>query len=258
VTSRAPRTVDALFLLVAMLAHAGLALGVFRTQPRARRPPDFVELAMSTPRPTPPPPAPEPAKPAPPKPAPPARILPREAAPKPMAPPPPAVNVEPPKERPSVAPAPVFGVTMDSTAPGDTSFAVPAGNTTMIDPRSRRAKAAPSAPAVRAETPRPRASRELDVKTMPEIDSDACGRMIVYPREAEQLGIEGDVKLRVALDERGRVVRVDVLSGPGHGLEQAAAHALEHKCKFTPAIAGDGTPVPFVISAYTFHFEVPQ
>jgi hypothetical protein len=64
--------------------------------------------------------------------------------------------------------------------------------------------------------------------------------------------------LRVALDERGRVDEVAVLSGPGHGLEAVAVRALKQDCKFTPAIASNGKAVPYIIAAYTFHFEVPR
>ena len=70
-----------------------------------------------------------------------------------------------------------------------------------------------------------------------------AGDTIQYPAEAEQLGIEGDVKLRVELDERGKVHGIKVTSGLGHGLDQAAVFALTHRCKFTPAIATDGKPV---------------
>jgi TonB family protein len=93
---------------------------------------------------------------------------------------------------------------------------------------------------------------------LPEINTDACGRSAAYPREAQNLGIEGDVKLRVTLDERGAVQDVRVLSGLGHGLDREAVNAIRFKCKFTPAIGGDGRPVPYVIDPYVFHFEIPR
>jgi protein TonB len=238
------------FLLVALVVHAGLALGLLRAQPRAKRGPDFVELAMKTPHVPTLPPEPKRAEPPP-------RTTRPKAPPKTVALPPPTEQ-PPPKEPPKVAPPPVFGVTMDSTTQGDASFSVPVGNSTMIDPRAKRGPALPSARAPAVEAAKPRPIDELSIKTMPDIDADVCGRAIVYPREAEELGIEGDVKLRVALDERGHVEHIDVLSGPGHGLEEVAVDALRHKCKFTAAIASDGRPVAFVIRAYTFHFEVPR
>jgi protein TonB len=248
-TRRAPRSAEAVFLLVALIAHGGIALGLLRAQRQAKRGPDFVELAMNTPR-VPPLTPPEPPRVEPPPP----RPIRQKAAPKTIAlPPPTEVREEPPQEPPK----PVFGVSMDSTAQGS-SFSVPIGNTTMIDPKTKRGPVAPSRSAPAAEVAKPHLTAELSIKTMPDIDADVCGRSITYPREAEQLGIEGDVKLRVALDEHGRVEHIDVLSGPGHGLEQVAVDALEHKCKFKPAVASDGRSVPFVIAAYTFHFEVPR
>jgi TonB family protein len=87
---------------------------------------------------------------------------------------------------------------------------------------------------------------------------DACGRTITYPRDAEALGIEGDVKLRVSLDEHGSVRELAVLSGLGHGLDQAAEHALRSQCRFAPAIDSDENPMAYVIASYTFHFELPR
>jgi protein TonB len=103
---------------------------------------------------------------------------------------------------------------------------------------------------------RPASAR--DVGTMPEVDADACGRAAVYPREAEQSGAEGDIRLRVALNERGQVHNVRVLSGLGHGLDAAAIDAIKNRCRFKPAISRDGQPVAFVIESYTFHFELPR
>ena len=99
---------------------------------------------------------------------------------------------------------------------------------------------------------------ELEIKMMPEIDTDACGKTITYPDDATKNGVEGDVRLRVTLDDRGRVRAARVLSGLGHGLDQAAVEALTHRCHFTPAIAKDGRAVPFVVESYTFHFELPR
>jgi protein TonB len=97
-----------------------------------------------------------------------------------------------------------------------------------------------------------------DVGTLPSVDGEACGRAARYPRDAEENGIEGDVRLRVSLNERGAVSAVRVLSGPGHGLEEAAAEAIRHRCKFSPAIARNGQARAFVIESYTFHFELPR
>jgi TonB family protein len=113
---------------------------------------------------------------------------------------------------------------------------------------------APVVPAKPAYSP----VSELYIKTEPEVDAEACGRTVQYPAEAEQLGIEGDVKFRIELDEKGQVHGLKVLSGLGHGLDEAASYALKHKCHFSPAVATDGKPVAFVIRQYVFHFEIQR
>jgi protein TonB len=174
----------------------------------------------------------------------------------PVAPPP---NTKPPEEPPKEPPKPVFGVTMSSTTDGDSSIAVPVGNTTMNDPKKSGhgpVVPLPAAPPPQS-APEYKPVSELYIKKMPDIDSDACGRSIPYPAEAEQLGVEGPVKLRVELDDKGHVHGIKVVSGQGHGLDQAAVYALTHRCKFSPAVATDGKPVAFVLS-YTFNFEIPR
>lgn len=93
---------------------------------------------------------------------------------------------------------------------------------------------------------------------MPEVDAEACGRAAIYPREAEQSGTEGDVRLRVSLTESGQVHAVRVLSGLSRALDTAAMDAIKNRCKFKPAVGRDGQPVAFVIESYTFHFEIPR
>lgn len=234
--------------VIALAAHAGLAYGLAHVRQRPPIRPSWVEVDVRKKVPPPPPPKIEPPKPPEPK-----KVV--HKAP----PPPPPPNAKPP-EPPKEPPKPVFGVTMSSTAEGDSSISVPVGNTTMIDP-AKSAKG-PVVPLPAAPPPPPKPSyqpvSELYVKTMPEIDTDACGKSIPYPAEAEQMGVEGDVKVRVELDDKGHVHGVKVLSGPGHGLNEAAAWALAHKCKFSPAIATDGKPVAYVIPSYVFHFEIPR
>src|SRR6185369_2242340 len=120
------------------------------------------------------------------------------------------------------------------TTESDSSFQVPVGNTTMIDPSKsgKRGEVAPQLPhgAPGPTKPEYKPIADLYVKSLPDIDSEACARMVPYPAEAEQLGIEGQVKLRIALDEMGKVHDIKVLSGLGHGLDQAAVNAMKYKC----------------------------
>jgi protein TonB len=133
----------------------------------------------------------------------------------------------------------------------------------MIDP-SKSAKntgAVAPLPAAPAVPPKPvyQPVSELFIKKMPDIDSEACGRSISYPDEAAQLGIEGDVKLQISLDDKGHIHDIKVLSGLGHGLDQVALNAMKKNpaCHFTAAIGSDNKPAAFVVP-YVFHFEIPR
>jgi protein TonB len=170
-----------------------------------------------------------------------------------------------PETAPSAAPTPApqrptFAVSMASTSEVAVGVAVPVGSTAGAEPRpggagaGRTAGTDSSGDGEGAYQP----ASESDVATMPEIDTDACGKTIAYPDEAEQAGIEGDVRLRVALTPEGHVYAVHVLAGLGHGLDRAATEALKHRCRFSPAIGKGGKPVAFVIQSYTFHFQLPR
>jgi protein TonB len=241
---------DGVSILIAAALHAAVAVAFLRArpQPRGRSPVEFdIRKRPEAVRPplTPPAPGvPERTRPAP-----------RKLVRAPSAPPPPNRTPPPPVAAPP--PRPVFGVSMDSTTSGPSSFSVPMGNTTMIDPsRSAPHDGVPGAlPAARPSAAPPGV---LSVKVLPEVDSEECGRGVPYPKEARELGIEGEVRLSVSLDERGQVVSAKVLSGLGHGLDAEAIRAIEHHCKFKPAIGSDGQPLPFVIAPYVFHFEIPR
>jgi TonB family protein len=153
---------------------------------------------------------------------------------------------------------------MDSVTDGESSFAVPVGNTTMIDPSKSGKHGGPLVP-LPASVPGPpeppyHPVSALQVKTMPEINEDECGLAIKYPEEARKLGIQGVVFLRVELDEKGHVHAIKVTTGLGHGLDEVAVHALKTspKCKFSPAVSTDGTPVSYVIPRYGFRFVLPE
>src|SRR5262249_28170077 len=160
-----------------------IALGLARVRERPREEPKVVEVDV---RRVPPPEPPQLTPPEPPKPPPPepsrkggrkqkAIVTPPPPAPPPNADPPPQKN-DPPKEPPN----PVFGVTMDSTTTGDSSFSVAVGNTTMIDPSKsgkHDGKAPVPLPAAPPGPPKPeyKPVSELAIKTMPDIDTESCG-----------------------------------------------------------------------------------
>ncbi|MFA5074152.1 MAG: energy transducer TonB [Nitrospirota bacterium] len=65
--------------------------------------------------------------------------------------------------------------------------------------------------------------------------------MPVYPFLARKMGKEGKVLLRLIIDERGKLLSVDVLHDPGFGFAEAAVKAVKQS-RYLPAIQG-GNPV---------------
>lgn len=192
----------------------------------------------------PPPPKVEEPKPEPPKPVeppkvklkpPPVKVA--EVKPPPeQAPPPP--NEEPPPEA-STKPVPlVVGISLSSTTAGGT-FAVGAGNTTY-----GKADSTPTDPSQVKAYRAPKYVPPGGADTAPELMSDFKPP---YPEEAKKNDIEGDVLLRVTIDENGNVTDVKVVRGLGYGLDEAAVAAMR-KHKFKPATKDGeavGTTIPF-------------
>ncbi len=65
--------------------------------------------------------------------------------------------------------------------------------------------------------------------------------MPVYPTMARRLGKEGRVLLRLTIDEKGRLLNVEVIEDGGFGFTEAAIEAVK-KSTFFPAFK-DGKPV---------------
>src|SRR4051812_38109330 len=244
-------------LAVAAAAHAGFTVVLARQPAHEPARPRRIEVDFrTTPAPA---PALAPAAAAAPASPPPAR---RRVAARAHTPPPaeaPPTPVTPLPAAPAASPRPMFGVAIESpTSSSSSGLPVPIGGSVRGAPGGAGRAGAPGGSPGGTGTGGGAPVSAADVKTMPDVDADACGRTITYPADAEQSGVAGDVRLRVALDERGHVLAVRVLSGLGHGLDQAAVEALRHRCRFTPAIDTAGKAVPFVIQSYTFHFELPR
>lgn len=249
---------------IAVVLHAGFAVAIVRDSgtPRVRSRP--IEVEFRRPKPVTPPVAAKPAI-AEPEPVHKAQPRPVRAARPKLAlapePPVPAAAEPPPRPQATSRPPtpPVFGIAMDSPTSASSGVSVPVGGSTIADPgRPGRPTRGATGVGPPGDGDGSGYASAVQVKVMPEIDTEACGKTITYPPDAERNGIEGSVRLRVALDQRGHVSSVRVLRGLGYGLDQAAVDALKHRCKFTPAIADDGRPVPFVVESYTFNFELPR
>jgi protein TonB len=71
-----------------------------------------------------------------------------------------------------------------------------------------------------------------------------------YPANAKASGASGPVKVQVTVDEKGRVVSANAISG--HKLLRDAATQAARKAKFRPALLS-GTPVK-VTGIVTYNF----
>ena len=200
-------------------------------------------------------PAPEPAPPEPPRPAPrPALRPPRVAtAPRPPvpddAPPPAREEAPPPPSAPPAAearPGPIrIGVSMSSTTTAG-GVAAPVGGTLY-------GRAPPRAEDPGGASASPRYAPPSQVTTLPEpLGCDIPKSE--YPEEARRLGIEGEVKLRLVVDEQGLVRGVTIVRDPGHGFGQVAQRCARSYCRFRPALR-NGEPVATEIP-YTIRFEL--
>ncbi len=97
-------------------------------------------------------------------------------------------------------------------------------------------------PSVRVATPAD--SIGLSVVSQPQV---------VYPDDAQRLGVQGDVVLRVTFAADGRVVVLGVIRGLGHGLDEEARRVVEG-IRFKPATSG-GTAID-VTTTVTISFQL--
>ena len=252
--------VDTISGISALALHAGIAIALVALPPRESTPPTTIEVEVVTPK---PPEPPQITPPKPPEPEPEKKVVPKIKA---VAPPDPTPkpNQEPPKDPPKEPPKPVFGLDPTEMSNDGEGISAPVGNSTMGDPNKNKNKntgpvkplgaGTAGAPVKESYSP----IKDVFLKSAPEIDSESCARMVAYPTEAEQMGLEGEVKLKVFLEDTGKVHDIQPLTHLGHGLEQAAMFALKHKCKFKPAIGTDGKPAAYVIQTYVWIFELPR
>lgn len=76
-----------------------------------------------------------------------------------------------------------------------------------------------------------------------------------YPEEAKKSGIDGPVVLEIIIDKLGQVREVQLISGPGHGLNESAIEALK-KFEFQPAFKGEESVAVKIRYTYRFKLEV--
>lgn len=87
----------------------------------------------------------------------------------------------------------------------------------------------------------PEVDEFVEVEEMPRYDQNELSRALVYPEIARRNGLEGNVVLRVLIDQSGRVVNV-VVDESSHRVFDSVAINAVRKTAFTPAIQ-HGRPV---------------
>ncbi len=172
----------------------------------------------------------------------------REAPPSREPPTPPPPNAPPPPDAPAPQKAPVrIGISMSSTTEAG-AMAAPVGNT-VYGKMPERAPDPATVQPYRSDRYLPPAQ----VTTLPEPISTAIPKN-EYPEEAKRIGFEGAVRLRLRVDEEGRVREAIIVEDPGHGLGETAARNAG-RFRFRPARRGDqavAVDIPF-----TVRFELP-
>lgn len=77
-----------------------------------------------------------------------------------------------------------------------------------------------------------------------------------YPAEARQLGIEGPIRVRLVVDDKGKVASAVLLNRLGHGLDELALDRAK-KIEFDPAKDTDDKAVTSVV-VWTFNMTLPK
>ncbi len=238
---REPKTgwVLVLALTLSFVGHAATLLilpSEFKPLWTKQKPVELVMIDV----PPPPPPPPEEEKPEPPKPKPVVKLPEPKPPPKELAPPPP--NEPPPPDVPSKPVPIVVGISLSSTT-ATGGFAAPVGNT-LYGKTSDKAENPADVKPYAAPKYVPPGGADTDPELMGEVK-------IPYPEEAKKNEIEGSVRLKVTVDEKGAVTDVVVVNGPGYGLNEAAREALR-RFRFKPATKnGEAVGTTFMYT-YTF------
>jgi protein TonB len=242
-------------LVASAVVHAGIASAMSHLEPRkiGREQVPLEVAVLDAPKKVEPPPEkpPEPPKPKPIRLARIPRALPPPPVVQPKLPQPPSDAPPPPTvEAKDLTPnAPIeTGITLESTS-SQGGMAVGVGNTLYGTPSTTAKDPSKIKPY--------KADRYAAVGTVTEMPSirERPNLRQYYPEEARRKDFEGDVVLRVLIDDDGTVVKADIVSDPGEGLGPAAVRALLGKRIFNPA-KQNGLAVATTIPNFVLHFQL--
>ncbi|CAN5213943.1 hypothetical protein BH11MYX1_BH11MYX1_04640 [soil metagenome] len=239
-----------IFAVGSVVAHAAIARALAELPPRRDLTPHKIEVRVVENPPVPPSIDPAPPREPTPEPLPqPAQPLERPKVTKVRAAETAAVAKDTHAERTptttDTTDTPVFGVSMDSTSTVGSGPAMKVGNTTRPVAGDGSAAAAPKQLAA------PVAAYEATKLPLPQ---GRCSG--TYTADALAAGIEGTVVIDLVVGADGRASDIKLVSGLGHGLDQAAIQAIR-ACQFTPGEQA-GRPVAVHIRGFKITFVMPD
>jgi protein TonB len=135
---------------------------------------------------------------------------------------------------------------MESTVTSS-DFAAPVGNSLY----GAAPKVAPEPATASQPYWAPKYVKAYQVAQIPELLSDFKAD---YPPDAKKLGIEGEVVMMLTIDQFGKVAVAKRISGPGHGLDEAALGAAK-KFRFKPATYHGEAVATEIRYVYSFEIE---
>lgn len=107
-----------------------------------------------------------------------------------------------------------------------------------------------------AEIAKPVSVATIKTRAMPRGDYGYFDAGKDYPSEARALGIEGAIRVRLVVDEHGKVKSQMLLNRLGHGLDELALKRAA-EIEFEPARDTDDHPVTSVV-VWTFTMTLPK
>lgn len=247
----------AIHLIFVVALDAVVVIYPYRPAPPAPRI-DLVDVEVPPPPEPPKPPPPPVAQPEEPKeipkdiPKPRARTVPQQRVQQQEQPP-----QETPPEQTETTPGGSEVVQMDDIAPAAHGVAVKAGprNTGKVGRGGSGGGTGAGSGAGAGETPPPVSVATIKKRAMPKGDYGYFNTDD-YPAAAKQLGIEGAIRVRLIVDDKGKVKQAVLLNRLGHGLDELAL-ARARKIEFEPALDTDDRPVTSVV-VWTFHMTLPK
>lgn len=171
---------------------------------------------------------------------------------------PPRTTEPPPTADPNGLPGGDQVVTLDSAQAGGIGVPVAVGKRTSerVGRGGQGGGTGAGSGSGAAEAPKPMSVATIKKRALPKGDYGYFDAGRDYPPEARQLGIEGPIRVRLLVDDKGKVVTRVLLNKLGHGLDELALKRAA-EIQFEPALDTDDRPVSSVV-IWTFNMTLPK